>query len=91
MSILGQSDEGNIGRYSDNGIVIDQIVVYAQYAENIRKEYIHIPDDLFKQGRTAILIKLSEKGDIYKTAEFKKLYEDQAKLNMKNEIAKLAS
>jgi predicted metal-dependent HD superfamily phosphohydrolase len=65
--------------------------VYAQYAENIRKEYIHIPDDLFKQGRTAILIKLSEKGDIYKTAEFKKLYEDQAKLNMKNEIAKLAS
>jgi len=65
--------------------------VYDQYAENIRKEYIHVPDDLFRQGRTAILIKLSEKGDIYKTTEFKTLYEDQAILNMKREIAKLAS
>ena len=65
--------------------------MYDQYAENIRKEYIHVPDDLFRQGRTAILIKLSEKGDIYKTTEFKTLYEDQAILNMKREFAKLAS
>ncbi len=65
--------------------------MYGQYAENIRKEYSHVPDDLFRQGRIAILSKLSEKGDIYKTAEFKNLYENQAKSNMKGEIAKLAS
>ena len=62
---------------------------YDAYRAGIRKEYAHVPDDLFAVGRTEILRSLMAQ-DVYATAHFKKL-ETAAKANMNREIALLMS
>lgn len=62
------------------------LVEYDEYAHRIRQEYSHVPDDRFRLGRAAILEKFLQMKYIYATAEFRALFEEQARLNLRREI-----
>jgi len=60
--------------------------LYREYSENIRKEYSQYPDALFKQGRKKALEHFLKMVRIYKTEEFYKKYEKQARENLRSEL-----
>ncbi len=64
--------------------------VYDGYARAIRMEYKQFPDFLYKPGRKKILKRLLQKPFIFKTADFKAKYEEQAKKNLQNELILLS-
>lgn len=63
---------------------------YDRYAHNIRKEYIHVPLDLYKKGRAAVLENFL-KHDAFVTKVFNNEYSLKAKENMEREIGWLPS
>ena len=63
--------------------------IYKNYAQLIRKEYKLVPDFLYKKGRKKVLQHFIDKPFIYATDEFRKLYENQAKENLTNELYSL--
>ncbi|CAM1356539.1 HD domain-containing protein [Tenacibaculum halocynthiae] len=60
--------------------------VYSNYSKLIRNEYKLVPNLLYKKGRKKILQHFIDKPFIYATNEFRRLYENQAKLNLTNEL-----
>lgn len=62
---------------------------YLQYAEKIRKEYSHVPQEIYRVERAKVLKRFLERPEIYSTEHFRNLYEDQARENLKTEIALL--
>jgi predicted metal-dependent HD superfamily phosphohydrolase len=62
---------------------------YKMYAENIRKEYVVYPDELYNAGRRKVLEGFLNKAKIYFTTEFHSLYNNQARMNIQNEIKSL--
>ncbi|MFG4004874.1 HD domain-containing protein [Flavobacterium aquidurense] len=59
---------------------------YKIYFEQIRKEYRIYPDFLYKPGRAKALKHFLENEFIFQTEEFRKLYEDKARVNIEKEI-----
>ena len=59
---------------------------YQIYFEQIRKEYRIYPDFLYKPGRAKALKHFLENEFIFQTEEFRKLYEEKARLNIEEEI-----
>ena len=63
---------------------------YRRYAEDIRREYAHVPDADYRAGRTRVLRHLLEADPLYPDPELSARYEAQARSNMTAEIASLA-
>jgi predicted metal-dependent HD superfamily phosphohydrolase len=61
---------------------------YNRYANQIRQEYIHVPNEKYVVGRPAVLEHLMQ-GQLFFTEEFRTLFEDKAKENVRREIASL--
>lgn len=61
---------------------------YRAYAEAIRKEYAHVPEDAFREGRAAVLERILQK-PIYVT-EFFADREPAARANLREEIEALS-
>jgi len=59
---------------------------FEEYERNIRKEYSWVPEDQFKQGRSAILQMFLGRESIYFTDFFKARYETQARRNLQMSI-----
>lgn len=64
---------------------------YAEYAARIREEYAHVPDDLFRQGRAAVLRRLLAVPELYRTPRARELWEGRARRNMSAELAELTA
>ena len=62
---------------------------YEKYAANIRREYLWLPDSKFNRGRMNILLAFLERPAVYQTPEFQKKFEDQARINLTNEVVRL--
>lgn len=62
---------------------------YKTYCSNIRKEYSVYPDFLYKRGRKKVITHFLSMKKIFKTDEFFDRYEEQAKLNLKQELRSL--
>lgn len=62
---------------------------YSQYAANIRKEYKHVLSFIYNRERKKVLKRFMESNTIYRTAYFQNKYEQQARLNILNEIQSL--
>ncbi|RUS23085.1 hypothetical protein BC937DRAFT_92580 [Endogone sp. FLAS-F59071] len=66
---------------------------YDRYAIQIRNEYIHLPDEVFRSDRITVLRKLLTKSDrLYYTAEFRsgeEGREERGKKNLEREMAQL--
>ncbi|XP_048731044.1 uncharacterized protein LOC125648151 isoform X2 [Ostrea edulis] len=64
---------------------------YKKYAEQIRKEYSHVPDPEFRKRRSAILQDFTQRQRIFASDEFNKMFHGTAIQNMKDEILILRS
>jgi predicted metal-dependent HD superfamily phosphohydrolase len=58
---------------------------YRRYSEQIRQEYIHYPDNIYKPGRIKVL-NLLMSGGLFRTQLFQEKFEEKAKENMTKEI-----
>lgn len=59
---------------------------YDRYAANIREEYGHVPDDLYRPGRTAVLQGFLDREHIYCTQSVREELEDRARENIAREL-----
>ena len=62
---------------------------YDAYATAIRAEYAHVPDEMYRTGRAAVLRRFLATPVIYPDAEYRLRYEAQARANMAREIERL--
>lgn len=62
---------------------------YQKYKEQIREEYSIYPDFMYNKGRKKALTHFLQMETIYKTPYFQKKYEQQARLNISNELETL--
>nr|WP_295875228.1 hypothetical protein [uncultured Chitinophaga sp.] len=62
---------------------------YQAYTQQIRREYSIYPDTLYHPGRKKVLQHFMEMPAIYRTPEFRQLYETQARQNIQAEIDNL--
>ncbi|EGG21290.1 putative HD phosphohydrolase family protein [Cavenderia fasciculata] len=64
---------------------------YTEYSYNIRREYIHVPEDQYRSGRIAVLKRFISSGRyMYKTKEFQDRFTDNAINNLNQEIDRLS-
>ncbi len=63
--------------------------IYEGYTKAIRKEYKLVPNLLYKKGRKKVLSLFLNKKSIYKTETFVNLYEEKARVNLRNELKDL--
>jgi predicted metal-dependent HD superfamily phosphohydrolase len=81
-ALLADADLAILGVESDG---------YRRYAEQVRAEYSHVPDDAFRAGRSAVLTKLLDLDPIYHLAPHREAWESRARANMRAELARLSS
>ncbi|WP_109471797.1 hypothetical protein [Ornithinimicrobium cavernae] len=62
---------------------------YRQYAEQVRSEYAHVPDELFRQGRSAVLSGFAGREVLYRTAHARTHWEPAARANLATELDRL--
>jgi predicted metal-dependent HD superfamily phosphohydrolase len=62
---------------------------YAEYVADVRQEYAHVPDNLFRAGRAAVLNDLLAKQSLFHTAHARTHWETRARLNIEAELADL--
>ena len=63
---------------------------FDKYEENIRKEYYFVPWDLYKKGRTDVLVHFLKRENIYFTEKFQKRLEKKARKNIERSIKKFS-
>ena len=63
---------------------------YTEYVADVRQEYAHVPDDLFREGRAAILRDLLAKPALFHTAYARRHWEPAARANVAAELESLA-
>jgi predicted metal-dependent HD superfamily phosphohydrolase len=62
---------------------------YDEYVAAVRREYAHLPDDVFDTGRAAVLGALADKPHLFHTAYAREHWEAPARANMERELAVL--
>lgn len=73
----------------DLSILGGETNAFWQYEENIRKEYAWVPERTFRQKRTEVLQGFLERPYIYYHETYREMFEAQARMNLKQAIAKL--
>lgn len=63
---------------------------YDAYAEAVRAEYAHVPEEAWRRGRPAVLTSFLEAEVIYPDPDLRRRFETQARENLAREIAALA-
>jgi len=59
------------------------------YCAQVRREYAHVDEAAYRQGRTAILEPLLRRGRLYRTTFARREWEAAARLNLSRELARL--
>lgn len=62
---------------------------YDRYAAQIRQEYAHVPEPLYRAGRAAVMRRFLEAETIYPDPAFAARFEVEARANIAREIAAL--
>ena len=60
---------------------------YTEYVTAVRREYAHVPDAAFREGRNAILEELLAKPHLFHTAYAREQWEDAARANVRRELS----
>lgn len=63
---------------------------YAAYTSAVRAEYAHVPDEMFRLGRRAVLEGLAQLPHLFRTDTARARYDAAARANLANELAALA-
>lgn len=62
---------------------------YSAYVADVRREYAHVRDPLWRTGRALVLKRLLEGEAIYPDPDFRKRLEAQARANIEAELKTL--
>jgi predicted metal-dependent HD superfamily phosphohydrolase len=62
---------------------------YREYSAATREEYGHVPDELWRAGRSAVLRRMLDAEALYPDARFRDALEAQARANMTDELRAL--
>ena len=60
--------------------------IYEAYCKNIRKEYAIFPNFIYKKGRRKVIKRFLSMDRIFKTEDFFKKFEEQARINLQYEL-----
>ncbi|MEZ0310088.1 MAG: N-methyl-D-aspartate receptor NMDAR2C subunit [Ramlibacter sp.] len=63
---------------------------FDESCEQVRREYVHVPDDDYREGRTEILRGFLTRPKLYHTRYFSSLLEQRARANLQRELDRLA-
>ncbi|MGV9667840.1 HD domain-containing protein [Nocardia niigatensis] len=74
---------------ADLAILAADESAYAAYTAAVRAEYAHVPDELFRAGRAAVLAALAEQPRLFRTPAACDRYESAARANLAAELAEL--
>jgi predicted metal-dependent HD superfamily phosphohydrolase len=74
---------------ADLAVLAGDEEAYGAYTAAIRREYAHVPDDDFKAGRAQVLKALLELPSIYRLAPLRERWEETARANLMQEMARL--
>ena len=83
---LSEDSDTNFLTDADLGILGKNAYEYQKYTEQIREEYSIYPDFMYTSGRKKALQHFLQMDAVYKTEHFFKKYEQQAKVNIINEL-----
>lgn len=75
---------------ADLGILAAPAERYDEYVAAVRREYAHLPDEVFEQGRAAVLEALADKPHLFHTAYARARWEVPARGNLERELTALA-
>jgi predicted metal-dependent HD superfamily phosphohydrolase len=88
----GEDDaDGDLFLDIDYAILGSEPESYKVYAGQIRREYAHLSDEAWRNGRAAFLKTASARTPTFRTALFEGLYGQSARANMANELRDLES
>jgi predicted metal-dependent HD superfamily phosphohydrolase len=76
---------------ADLGILAAPRERYDEYVAAVRREYGHLPDDVFSAGRADVLRSLAEKPQLFHTAYARERWEAAARVNLERELGKLGA
>ncbi|NUO59375.1 MAG: metal-dependent phosphohydrolase [Hamadaea sp.] len=64
---------------------------YQEYADAVRAEYAHVPDEAFRSGRAAVLQSLLDLPALFRIPALADLWEAKARSNLTRELASLTT
>lgn len=64
---------------------------YDDYVAAVRREYAHLDDETFHEGRARVLESLAEKPELFHTAHARRTWEAPARANLDAELASLGA
>ncbi|MGW0436801.1 HD domain-containing protein [Micromonospora sp. NPDC003197] len=76
---------------ADLAVLAQPSAEYDRYAAAVRREYAHVPDDLFRVGRAAVLRQLLDLPMLYRLPALADRWEESARVNLTRELAMLTS
>ena len=74
---------------ADLAVLGGDVSAYRAYTHAIRQEYAEVPDEVFRQGRAAVLKGLLELPSLFRTPAAVERYEHRARANLATEIEEL--
>lgn len=81
--------DGQVLCDADIGVLAADAERYASYAAGVRAEYVHVPDDAFATGRSAVLGQLLGHDRLFATTTGHELWERAARANVEAELHRL--
>jgi predicted metal-dependent HD superfamily phosphohydrolase len=83
----GEDDpDGELLCDADLAVLAGDEDAYASYTAAIRREYAHVPDDAFRDGRAQVLTALLELPSIYRLGPLHAAWEERARANLSREL-----
>ncbi|HEY3404573.1 MAG TPA: hypothetical protein VGK59_14385 [Ohtaekwangia sp.] len=85
------SNHSDINFFTDSDLAVlgQDWETYQKYAQGVRKEYSIYPDIIYNPGRKNVLRHFLEMKKIFKTPYFFHAYENQARVNLQQELLSL--
>jgi predicted metal-dependent HD superfamily phosphohydrolase len=71
---------------ADLAVLAGDDEAYASYTAAIRREYAHVPEDAFRDGRAQVLKALLELPSIYRLDPLRAAWEERARANLSREL-----
>lgn len=92
-SLLSETEtfDGRFFLDADLSILGAEPEVYREYAENIRREFSHVPPPVYSMGRAGVLKTFLNRERIFKTDELYARFEKQARENIGRELKLLGT
>ncbi|MBB5139361.1 putative metal-dependent HD superfamily phosphohydrolase [Thermocatellispora tengchongensis] len=81
--------DGEVLCDADLSVLAGDAEAYGAYARAVREEYRHVPGELFREGRAAVLRRLLAAPALYRTPAARERWEEAARRNLAAELAAL--